>query len=228
MFGKSARIDFSLPYAKGRWQGLLEGQPAEVNRQGMADSRMRLSVNLLGAPPLKGKAFAGYRQENPVNTTVGAAVAFIMPTGEYRSERLINLGGNRWVIRPQLGVLHQRHKWQFELTGSVFLFGDNNDFWMDTVREQDPLWFIQGHVMYTFRPGLWASVSSGYGSGGRTHISGRSLTDDSRIRYWKLSVGVPINSRQGLNFSFADARTNTSTDADLNRFAMSWSMMFGH
>jgi len=228
MFGKLARVDLSLPYAKGRWQGLLAGETADVSRQGIADSRVRLSVNLLGAPPLKGKAFAGYQQENPVSTTVGAAVAIILPTGEYRSDRLINLGANRWVIRPQFGMLHQRHKWQFELTGSVFLFGDNKDFFMDAVRKQDPMWFIQGHLVYTFKPGLWASVSTGYGHGGRSRVSGQSLSDDSRVRYWKLSVGVPIDSRQGLNFSFANARTNTSTDGNINRFAVGWSMMFGH
>jgi hypothetical protein len=228
MFGKSARIDMSLPYAEGRWEGLLAGEPAQTDRKGLGDSRLRLSVNLLGAPPLKGKAFAGYRAENPVSTTAGAAVAVTLPTGEYHSEQLINLGGNRWVIRPQMGVLHQRHKWQFELTGSVFLFGDNKDFWMERGLKQDPLWFIQGHAVYTFRPGLWASLSTGYAHGGRSHVAGLPLDDDSRLSYWKISVGVPITPRQGLNFSFAAGRTNTRNDGDLYRLAMGWSMMFGH
>jgi len=228
MLGKSARVDLSLPYAEGSWQGLLAGEPAEVTRKGLGDSRLRLSVNLLGAPPLKGKAFAEYQVENPVSTTVGAAVAISLPTGEYRSEQLINLGGNRWIIRPQLGVLHQHNKWQLELTGSVFLFGDNKDFFMESGLEQDPLWFIEGHAVYTFRPGLWTSFSTGYGHGGRSHVAGSPLSNDSRVSFWKISVGVPITPKQGLNFSFAEARTNTPNDADLNRFAIGWSMMFGH
>jgi len=61
-----------------------------------------------------------------------------MPFGEYSSERLINLGENRWVIRPQLGVTHTRGKWTGELTGSVFLYGDNDEFWQDTKLESDP------------------------------------------------------------------------------------------
>jgi hypothetical protein len=132
---------------------------------------------------------------HPVTTVVGAAVAITLPTGEYSSDQLINLGSNRWIVRPQLGVLHQRNQWEVELTGSVFLFGDNKDFWQGTVREQDPLWFIQGHVVYTFKPGLWTSFSGGYAYGSRSTVSCIPLADDSRLRYWKLSLGVPINSR---------------------------------
>jgi hypothetical protein len=227
LFGKSARIDLMLPYAKGQWEGLLNGEPSSVHRQGFADARLRMSVNLIGAPALRGKGFAQYKATNSVNTVVGAAVGITLPTGEYSRDQLINLGENRWVLRPQLGVLHQRHKWQFELTGSVFLFGDNNDFWQGMVREQDPLWFIQGHVVYTFKPGLWSSFSGGYGYGSRSTISGIPKPDESRLRYWKLSLGIPINSRQGLNFSFALGRTNTRSDANLNRLGMSWSLMFG-
>ena len=50
LFGKSARIDFMLPYAKGHWQGLLNDEPDSLYRQGFADARLRLSVNLIGAP----------------------------------------------------------------------------------------------------------------------------------------------------------------------------------
>jgi hypothetical protein len=227
MFGKQARIDAALPYANGRWSGLLDGEPASVRRHGFADARLRLSVNLLGSPPLKMREFAGFQAQNPAYTTVGAAVGVTVPTGEYRSDRLINLGENRWVIRPELGVLHQHHNWQFEVTGSVFLFGDNDEFWQGTVRKQDPLWFVQGHAIYTFRPGLWASVSGGYAQGSRSEISGTFKADDSRIRYWKVTVGVPINRRQGLSFAFATGRTNTLNDADLDRFAVNWSLMFG-
>jgi Putative MetA-pathway of phenol degradation len=227
MFGKSARIDVTLPYVVGKWHGLLNGQPDSVRRQGFGDAKLRMSVNLYGAPALRGKEFVQYRQANPVTTVVGAALAVTLPTGQYDNSLLINLGENRWSVRPSLGVLHQRHQWQFELTGSVFLYGDNNDFLQGQKREQDPFWVIQGHIIYTFKPGLWSSFSGGYGYGSRSTVSGLPKADDSRLRYWKLTVGLPINARQGLNLSFAMGRTNTRSDANLNRFALSWSLMFG-
>ena len=51
--------------------------------------------------------------------------------------------------------------------------------------------------------------------------------DDSRIRYWKITVGVPINARQGLSFAFAAGRTNTLFDSNLDRVTVAWSLMFG-
>jgi hypothetical protein len=40
-------------------------------------------------------------------------------TDKYDSNLLINPGQNRWIVRPQLGVLHQQHQCWFELTRSV-------------------------------------------------------------------------------------------------------------
>ncbi len=110
--GKSARVDVVLPYASGRWEGLVDGVYTSVRRRGLADARVRFSMNLYGAPALKGKEFLEYRARNQTNTTIGAALAISVPTGDYNNQWLINLGSNRWIFRPQLGVLHQRKKWQ--------------------------------------------------------------------------------------------------------------------
>lgn len=227
LFGRQARIDVALPYANGSWRGLLDGEPASVRRKGFGDAQVRFSYNFFGAPELNLGEFRDFLAENPVSTTAGVGLSVIMPTGEYSSDRLINLGANRWVIRPEIGVLHQRNKWQFELTGSVFIYGDNDDFWMGTEREQDPLWFAQGHAIYTFKPGLWAGLSGGYAWGGRSEISGVRKDDDSRLRYLKITVGVPINARQGLSFAFASGRTNTLFDSNLDRVIVAWNLMFG-
>jgi hypothetical protein len=227
LLGKSARIDVTLPWSTGRWQGLLDGVPTTVRRHGFGDPVARLSVNLYGAPALNSKEFAQYKAANPVNTTVGAAVALLAPWGEYSSQYLINLGANRWVVRPQLGILHERNEWQFELTGSAFLFEDNPEFWQGRLREQDPLWLIEGHVVRTFRPGLWLSFSSGYGHGGRSTINGARKEDDSRARFWAISLGVPLSRSQGLKFSWLTTRTNVDSGADLDAIRVAWSLMFG-
>jgi hypothetical protein len=40
------------------------------------------------------------RLKTPVTTVVGAAVAVTLATGKYDSNLLINLGQNRWTVRP--------------------------------------------------------------------------------------------------------------------------------
>ena len=225
--GKSARVDFTAPYVAGRWEGLLNGEPASVRRRGFADPFVRFSINLYGAPPLSGKEYVQYKRENPVTTTVGAGLQIRPPLGDYNDQWLINLGNNRWMIRPQLGVLHQRHKWQFELTGSVFMFTDNDEFFNDSSREQNALWFMQGHVIYTFKPGWWASFSGGYGYGGRNTISGVKKDDASRARYIAVSIGMPISPRQSLKLTYYTSDTHVATGTNTDALIAAWSINWG-
>jgi hypothetical protein len=228
-YNKPARIDVTVPYANGHWEGLLNGEPASVTRRGFVDPTIRLSLNLYGAPVLKGKEFGQFMAAHPVSTMVSAAIATTVPVGEYFQDKLINLGGNRWILQPQLGVLHQRNKWQFEATAALGLYGNNREFYPGTqVREQDPLWSLQAHIIHTFRPGLWASVSGGYAWGAQSTIGGVSKNDENRYAGWALSFGLPITPRQGLKFAFIRSRTQTNTGSKLDSFSMAWSMMFGH
>ncbi|MGH8034171.1 MAG: transporter, partial [Lysobacterales bacterium] len=114
LFGKQARVDINAPYASAHWEGLLNDVPASTRRRGFLDPWVRFSINLYGAPALEGKAFQQYMAQHPINTTVGAAIIVIPPLGDYNSKRLINLGNNRWAVRPQIGVLHAHSHWEFE------------------------------------------------------------------------------------------------------------------
>lgn len=228
MFGKSARVDVNVPYSTIRWEGILDGEYASRRQHGFMDPRIRFSVNLYGAPALKGKEYVAYRQQNPVNTTIGAALAVTLPLGTYNPTKLLNLGKNRTVVRPQVGVLHQRQKWQFELTGSVFLYQDNDDFWGGNEVEQDPMWFAQGHAIYSIKPGWWTSVSAGYAYDGEANLNGipKPRTAQRQL-YIALSLGVPISRTQGLKFAWLGSRTNTGNGSDYDSFIVAWSMNWG-
>lgn len=225
--GKSSRVDFTVPYANGRWEGLLDGEYASLRRNGLGDPHIRVSMNLYGAPPVSGRAFLQYRQNNPVNTTVGIALGIGLPLGQYNSEWLINLGSNRYVVRPQLGLLHQRDKWQFEVTGSLLLFQDNDEFWQGTRLEQDPLWFLQGHVIRSFKPGWWASASVGYAHGGEAHVNDVPKNNDARSSYLALSLGMPVSARQALKFTYVTADTHVRAGADTRSLLVAWSVNWG-
>jgi hypothetical protein len=226
LWGKMARIEVTVPYAMGRWDGLLNGQPASVRRHGFADPSARFSINLLGSPALKGKEFAAYRAANPVRTSLGVALDVTSSWGEYRPDRLINLGSNRYILRPQIGVLRQQNAWEFETTLSAFLFEDNSEFYGGTQRQQDLLWFIQGHAIYSFRPGVWAGLSAGYGYGGDNMINGVDKDDDGRVSFWAANFGMPLGPTQSVKFSYAISQTNTNVGTNLDTILAAWSMMF--
>jgi hypothetical protein len=223
LFGKSARIDALAPYGHGRWDGLLQGEPASTRRSGFSDPRLRLSVLLYGGPAMDKKEFV----ESPrSNTVVGAAVSVKIPWGEYYPDKLINLGANRWMIRPQLGVTHTRNKWTYELTGSLFWYEDNDNFWGGNVLENDVLYAIQGHVIYTFKPGLWASFSTAYGDGQDAFVNG--VRKDLVVENWMTAVsfGFPINRQQGIKLSWLRSRTQNNTGSDLDSLVVGWTYVF--
>jgi hypothetical protein len=178
---------------------------------------------LYGGPAETPREFASTKKSN---TVVGAAVSVSMPTGKYNRDRLINLGNNRWVIRPQLGVTHSRGKWAGELTGSAFLYTKNNHFWKDTELGTDPLFALQAHLIYTFRPGLWASVSSAYGWGGEASVNGDAKHNPSGNWLTAVSFGFPIDRRQGVKIAWIRGRTQKPTGADLDSFVLAYSVMF--
>ncbi|MDH3977250.1 MAG: transporter [Gammaproteobacteria bacterium] len=222
VFGKSGRIDVLLPYSNGRWEGLLEGEPASTRRDGFNDPRFRFAVNLFGSPAQRGDAFRKYK----VNTIVGAAVEVVAPWGDYQKDKLINLGNNRWVIRPQLGVVHNWDHWAVEFTGSVWFYTDNDDF-RGSTREQDVLYSGQTHVIYTFKPGLWASLSAAYGGGGESKIDGVRVGDQIGKSLLAASVGFPITRRQGMKIAYIRGETKKDNGSDDDRFLVSYSVMWG-
>ena len=213
-----------MPLSTGRWEGIVNDEYTSVRRHGFNDPRIRFSMILYGAPPLKGKGLLKYFQSNPVRTSVGLGIGLTLPLGEYYSDRLINLGNNRFVIRPQLGVLHQRGSWQAEVTGTVSVYQDNDEFFSNSKLEQDPLWFVQGHIIRSFRRGMWASLSGGFSFGGKTYINGESSSNNDRTRYAALSFGMPISEQQNIKLAWVKAETNVLVGSSSNSLIFSWSI----
>jgi hypothetical protein len=226
VFGKSARFDVTLPYQRVSWDGLLDDVPTTARREGFADPRCRLSVNFLGAPALKPREFREYRAAHSKSTVVGAAVSIKLPLGEYKKDRLLNLGQNRFAIRPQLGAVHTRGPWSYELTGSIFFFTDNDEFWNGNERAQDSLFALQAHVAYTFKPGMWISFGGAYGWGGENSVNGVRKNDPSGNRLAALSFSLPINPTMGLKFVFVRARTSKVTGVESDNLVVAYSVMF--
>src|SRR5258708_2116217 len=98
--GRSANISVALPYVWGNLQGNVAGQFQQIRRSGLGDPIVRFAVNLHGAPAMDLKQFAAYRQK----TVIGASVVVAAPLGQYDPAKAINLGGNRWAFKPEVGV----------------------------------------------------------------------------------------------------------------------------
>jgi hypothetical protein len=217
---RSARVEVRQGWQSGRWSGLIDGVQTTVEREGWTDTVARFAVNLVGAPPFSGKAFADYRAATEIETIVGAAVVVHLPTGEYMKDRLINLGSNRFTFRSQLGAVHNRHDWSFELTGAAWVFTDNDSLFNGNRLEQEPIYTAQAHVVYTFRPGYWAAAGVGLGVGGQTTINGESKNDRRENLVWSVSAGVPLARQLGVKVGYIDSRRRTAAGSDSQTLAV--------
>jgi hypothetical protein len=220
LLGKSSRLDLNGAYQQATWEGLLDGQPARVYRSGWADPILRFAVNLLGAPPLRGEAFARYRAGTRRETIVGAALAVHPPLGEYLEDKLLNLGSNRFTIRPQVGAVHTRGRWSFEATGDVWLYTDNDEFFGGRRREQEPLYTLQAHVAYTYGPGLWVIASAAYATGAQSTIDGVAKNDRREDVVGALGLGFPVTRRIGGKIGYLGQRRRESVGADGDTFTL--------
>ena len=213
---KTARVELRQPWSTGTWSGLVAGTSTTVHREGFNDTFLRLAINFIGGPPLSGRAYAEYRAKSEIETIVGAAIGIQLPTGHYLEDKLINLGSNRFTFRPQLGAEQRYYNWVFELTGTIFLYTDNESFFGSNRLEQEPLVAVDGSVEYDFPGGPWISVSAGIGSGGQSEVNGVEKDDFRRNFGWSLSAGFPITPSLGLKATYIGIETlediGTSSD----------------
>jgi hypothetical protein len=191
VFGRSANVAISIPYVWGSVEGNVMEDFRKIHRSGLGDLYVKGAVNLLGGPALPLKEFLARTPE----TTLGMSLTVIAPTGQYSSERLINIGTNRWAFKPELGVSLPAGKWTFEAYAGVWFFTTNPDFFGGTTRTQDPLGVVQAHVGYNFTRALWIALDGTYYWGGRTYSNG--VPGDTRLE----------NSRVGATFVFPIARS---------------------
>lgn len=220
---KLMRVDLLLPFHKAKWDGVLSGELTSVERRGMGDPRLRLSINLLDTDtPISDDP------NETSNTVVGAAISVGAPLGEYFEDKLLNLSANRWTIRPQIGVVHTRGPWSYELTGSIFFFTDNDSFLRVSQHKQKAFYAAQAHIIRVFTPGIWGSLSGGYGEGGASAVNGVSKEDQREGFIAALSFGYPLTPDQSLKCSYIWAKTQTDieTRSRIDTFTLGWSIRF--
>jgi hypothetical protein len=192
-FGRTASVVAGLPYAWLSVQGNVGEEARTAKRAGLADARVRLSVNLLGGQALSLGEFA---RRTP-STVVGTSISISVPTGQYFPDKLINVGTNRWAFKPEIGVSVPAGRWTLELYGGGWFFTRNASYFDGHTKAQRSLLAVQSHVAYTARPRLWIAANATFYSGGRAEIDGVPAATRQE------------NTRVGLTASFPVLRTSS-------------------
>ena len=222
---KFARLGILVPVNFEAWDGILEGTARSVNRNGLVDPRIRFSINLIGAPATDIKGLQQFYQESPTHTTLGVSLAVRLPLGQYDENKLINVGNNRFVFRPQVGFEHRWGGWSYELTASVFFYSANNKFFPDRRKITDPIYALQNHLIYRFKKGIWLALDLGYGYGGESFIDKVPLEDYRSNLVAGGSIGFRVDRKQAVKLLYYRKEALNAVGSDINSLGLVWSMV---
>ena len=220
--GMSGKFDAIVPYASLSGSADFAGEQVTRDVTGFADARLRVSVNFYGAPALKLSEFKDYEQD----WIVGASLQVAFPSGQYDSTRLINIGTNRWFIKPEIGISKAMGPLTLEGAFAVTFYTDNNDFFGGKQRSQDPLYSVRAHAIYNFPSGLWGSFDVTYFTGGRTTVNG--VLDYNLQQNWRVggTLAIPIDQRNSIKLN-ASSGVSARTGNNFDLAGIAWQYRWG-
>jgi hypothetical protein len=221
-WGRAAKLDIAVARVDLSGTAELNSEPIERQVTGWADPRLRVSINLFGSPALSLREMSSWRQD----LIVGASLYVWAPVGQYDIDRLVNIGTNRWAVKPELGVSKAAGPWVFEVAAAVSLYGDNDQYLVTQTREQDPVYSLQGGAIYNFSPGAWLALFGTWYEGGRTTVDGvrgNNLQSNSRVG---LTLSLPVNRHNSVKL-YASSGVFTRTGSDFDVAGISWQYRWG-
>ncbi|UCE69815.1 MAG: transporter [Flavobacteriaceae bacterium] len=221
LFGKAGRFDVAVPLVAGNWDGAVLGELDSTSRFGIGDPVLRYAAFIIGAPALSKEEFAGFQPK----TIVGLTMRVQVPLGQYDANKLINLGSNRWVFSPQIGVWHVIGKFTLEAYSGVWFFTDNQRFLGTQVRSQEPLFTFQIHASYTFDNGIWIAASSRQSLGGAVTVDNGDRLDPETNNRLGLSLSVPVGSKYTIKV-VGTTGTTATVGNNYDTLALAWQVVF--
>jgi len=222
LFGKSGKFDAIVPYSWLSGSANYAGAVIDREVNGFNDPRFRLSINLYGAPALSAAEFKNYHQD----LIIGASLQVSVPWGQYDDSRVVNLGAHRWSFKPELGISGTSGPWTLELAAAATFYTDNQSFYGDNVRAQDPVYSMQSHAIYSFRSGLWTALDVTYFTGGRTTIN--AVPRNDLQQNWRIggTAAVPIDARNSIKL-YASTGVSARTGNNFDLLGIAWQYRWG-
>ena len=195
-------VEAALPIAG--LSGSITGTNIQGSTIGVGDSSYQLTMLLKGGPALTVAQFESYKP----TTSLGVRLAFAAPTGLYHSNMILNLGSHRWSLKPEIALtlpFGSGQKWEFDAYANISFYTDNSSYRGRKILRQQPLPGLEGHISYSFKDSVWASVDTRYSFRGTTFLNGVSQNNAQQNFILGSEVNISLNSRNSLVFEFAKA-----------------------
>jgi hypothetical protein len=223
LFGTTAQVFVAQPYSLAQASATVMGNDSSITRSGLADLRVRFSTLIVGAPARTMSEFATV----PRQTILGVSLMMVAPVGQFMSDKLINIGTNRWAFKPEIALSQPfGEQWLVDVYAGAWFFTDNPTFFPGTaLREQDPMAAVQAHVSYTFAPGLWAALNTTYYVGGASYVNGQRSPDEQNNVRAGVTAVMPITPMHSLKFA-ASTGAIIRAGANFTTVSLAWQGVF--
>jgi hypothetical protein len=199
---RTAWVEANVPIAN--LSGSITGTDITGSTTGTGDSAYAAGILLKGGP-----AFSPEQFEKAVATTsIGLSLSTTAPTGQYDSNKLLNLGSERWSFKPELGIskpFGPEQRWVLDAYANSYLYTKNTSYRGAEVLRQRALFGLEGHISYTFNNSIWASLDTRYSLRGDTNVGGVEQDNPQRNFIFGNELVVSPNSRNSFIFEFAKA-----------------------
>lgn len=221
LWSRSGKLDVIVPYAWASGSARLAGQPRKRNVSGFGDPRLRFSMLLYGAPALSLDDFRDYEPD----IIVGTSFEISPPLGQYSSDKLLNVGTNRWSFKPEVGISKAARPKTLELAIGVRLYTDNADFLNGKTLQMDPVFSVQGHLIYSFKTGVWLGLDGLYYTGGHRTIDRKKAEglDNARLG---LTTALPISRYNSIKL-YGSTSVHAKTGPAVDTLGIVWQFRWG-
>ena len=202
LFRRVAWAETGVPLAG--LSGSITGSNVQGSTNGAGDSSYQLGILLRGGPALNVQEFDNYK---PL-TSLGLSLSITAPTCYYNSNKILNLGSDRWSFKPEVALDHPfgaGRKWELDFYGNVSFYTDNTSYRGKEVLGQQPLPGVEGHISYSFNDRVWASLDTRYSFRGTTFLNGVSQNNAQQNLILGGELNITLNPQNSLTLGFAKA-----------------------
>ncbi len=222
LWGKAGKIDVGWGQYCLDGSAIYQGEKVSADRCGSMDPSLRLSYLFYGAPSMTMKEF----RKNPPGRVIGASLKISAPWGDYNNDNLINSGSNRWTFKPEIGISNVYGKWSIDAAFAVRLYTENDRYAGHNRLEQDPLYQVQTHLIYSLPKGRWISLNGNYFWGGESEINGDDVGDRQENSRVGVTVAWPLSTQHSLKFFF-NRGVVTKIGNDSDTVGLVWQYRWG-
>jgi len=113
-----------------------------------------------------------------------------------------------------------------ERTAAATFYSDNTDYLEGHTLEIEPVYSIQGHIIYNLKSNIWCSLDGTYYWGGQTAINGvkgDTLQENTRVG---ATLSLPINRHNSVKL-YASSGVSTRTGSNFDTLGVSWQYRWG-